>query len=510
MTHKRGCLLALATVSLAAAAQAELRAPCPPTPLLASALTGDTDPSPTWLAALDEPAAFCFAPDTDPEVIARFRAAMDGVSPRSNPIDRWQNTAHGPAGPEGTPIILTYSFVPDGASVPPSTWSTGGPSSLNAFFTGIYGSEAAWQAVFHQAFQRWSSLTGITFIHEPNDDGVNLASSNRGILGVRGDIRISAVRIDGSGSILAYNSYPDHGDMVIDADDSWFSNPSGDSRGLQNLIMHEVGHGIGLAHVCPVQNTKIMEPFITAGFYGPQHDDLRGVHSLYGDIAEPDNAPAQAVDLGELPHGPMLVGAPPGQSINHGSTRSIIHPGDEDWLRFTVDAPTSLLLTLTPLGTSYYEGDQACPDNVGDCCRGVVINSRTMSDISMQVLDAAGATVLASADGAQPGFAEHIPEVILDPGAYTVRITGTGAVDEAQLYTLTLSREDYVTPVCPCEMDGDAAAVDVFDLLAYLDLWFPQDAAAERTGDDPASIDVFDLLSFLDCWFPASAGAACP
>lgn len=55
---------------------------------------------------------------------------------------------------------------------------------------------------------------------------------------------------------------------------------------------------------------------------------------------------------------------------------------------------------------------------------------------------------------------------------------------------------------CDCEMTGDGpGAVDVFDLLAYLDLWFSVDAAAERTGDLPANIDVFDLLDYLDCWF---------
>lgn len=62
---------------------------------------------------------------------------------------------------------------------------------------------------------------------------------------------------------------------------------------------------------------------------------------------------------------------------------------------------------------------------------------------------------------------------------------------------------------CACELDGDAAQVDVFDLLAYLDAWFAGDAAAELTGDDPAAVDVFDLLTYLDCWFPASAGGGC-
>jgi hypothetical protein len=70
---------------------------------------------------------------------------------------------------------------------------------------------------------------------------------------------------------------------------------------------------------------------------------------------------------------------------------------------------------------------------------------------------------------------------------------------------------DFVSSVpapggCVCERDG-AAGVNVIDLLAYLDLWFPSDPAADIDGTP--GVNVFDLLAFLDCWFPASAGAPC-
>ena len=53
-------------------------------------------------------------------------------------------------------------------------------------------------------------------------------------------------------------------------------------------------------------------------------------------------------------------------------------------------------------------------------------------------------------------------------------------------------------PACPCERTCDDVT-DVFDLLAYLNLWFAQDPAADL-DEDPA-ITVFDLLVYLDCWF---------
>jgi hypothetical protein len=65
---------------------------------------------------------------------------------------------------------------------------------------------------------------------------------------------------------------------------------------------------------------------------------------------------------------------------------------------------------------------------------------------------------------------------------------------------LSSPRLAVLTTTCPADLDG-GGGVDVFDLLAYLDLWFTGSADAERTGDAPAAVDVFDLLVYLDGWF---------
>ncbi len=59
---------------------------------------------------------------------------------------------------------------------------------------------------------------------------------------------------------------------------------------------------------------------------------------------------------------------------------------------------------------------------------------------------------------------------------------------------------------CVCEFDGDAGAVDVEDLLAFLALWFVSDTGADLNG---GGVDVTDLLEFLACWLPASANGTC-
>src|SRR5690606_12195883 len=65
------------------------------------------------------PRSLCFAPDSDPALVAAFSAVLNGHNARANPIDRWTTTATNGGGlQEGEPITLTYSFVPDGTFVP--------------------------------------------------------------------------------------------------------------------------------------------------------------------------------------------------------------------------------------------------------------------------------------------------------------------------------------------------------------------------------------------------------
>lgn len=86
--------------------------------------------------------------------------------------------------------------------------------------------------------------------------------------------------------------------------------------------------------------------------------------------------------------------------------------------------------------------------------------------------------------------------VRLSADASTALVTAAGhsSIGAAYVYDLAAA------PACPADLDGNSE-VDVFDLLAYLDLWFAGDAAAELTNDAPAVIDVFDLLAYLDTWF---------
>jgi hypothetical protein len=79
--------------------------------------------------------------------------------------------------------------------------------------------------------------------------------------------------------------------MVLDSlDMATFADSTGDYRALRNVLMHEHGHGLGLAHIEPALGNHLMEPFLATAFEGPQEDDIRGAHYLYGDWAEANDA----------------------------------------------------------------------------------------------------------------------------------------------------------------------------------------------------------------------------
>ena len=247
---------------------------------------------------------FCFAPGTPREVVERaysyrgMNRAPHSLSDddpflfRLNP--RWSSTATDGSGlGQGDPTTITWGLVPDGLSISGAVGEPTSPSNLRAFLDGIYG-VGDWLPIFQQVFDRWQGLTGITYVYEPNDDGAAFANSS-GVVGVRADVRIGGHLIDGNSGILAYNYYPNGGDMVIDTADSFFDNTSGNSIRLRNVLAHEHGHGMGLRHVCPVNQTKLMEPYLTTSFDGPQHDDILGANRSYGDIAEDDDSQGTAL-----------------------------------------------------------------------------------------------------------------------------------------------------------------------------------------------------------------------
>ena len=176
---------------------------------------------------------------------------------------RWSQTAHGPAGVQGDAITLTWGFSLEGADVPGLGGGSLGPNELITFLDAQFGTgpggsdltQRPWFTRFEESFDRWSQLGGVSYVYEPNDDGVQ-HGSQPGELGVRTDMRIAGQRIDGRSGVLAFNNFPDNGDMVLDiAEGAFYSNPRDNYRRIRNVVMHEHGHGFGAVSCCLQQRS---------------------------------------------------------------------------------------------------------------------------------------------------------------------------------------------------------------------------------------------------------------
>lgn len=390
----------------------------------------------------------CFAEGASPELAAAFAPA--GAARFQN-AGRWDRTAYSPTGSAfGQPITISYSIVPDGTPVDGFNGEAAGPSNLRAFLTGIHGSEAAWMAHIHASFARWSEVCGVKYVFEENDDGVALGHG-LGVPGVRGDCRIGGHRIDLNGNVLAYAFYPasfeigEAGDIVIDTSDNFYNNLAGNALLLRNVIGHEHGHGLGMAHACPVEGTRLMEPIIATNFDGPRHDEVRHGQYLYGDRFEPNDEIATATALGKLGAcGALRVGDRTTISgfnpaelnrIPQTSPAALGYFGDQDFYSFETASALRIDVRLEPVGYLFDDSPEAC----GGCCAGTTGDSRAQWRVRFDLLAPDGQTVIGSETATTLGGSALASDLLV-PGAgrYFVRVRGDPFQDGSQMYSLVI------------------------------------------------------------------------
>jgi len=425
--------------------------------------------------------ALCFDPANPPSremmdrVEENMRTAIDEMGIKYQIGGRWSGTYTGPSGTlsfgsTGDPIVLTWSLMPDGVSIPGSNGEPTAPNILFADLDGAFASQggrATWINRFNQIWARWSQLTGITYVrisgNATNADADDGASWGSSASATRGQVRIASHSIDGASGVLAYNFFPGAGtggNMVLDSDDSanWASTAN-NNRFFRNTLGHEHGHGMGLSHVCPAIGTKLMEPFLNTGFDGPRQDDIRSAQRNYGDPSEPDNSIAQAKDRGALNRSNTIVlGLQPapvsGTSDTNGSILSIDADGEQDYHFVTPTLPTLTNITVTPKGSSY--ADYAQDAN----CNTTTVNTNALqaAQLAVDIRDGAG-NVLATAT-ATLGSAVTISNVFFGAGTPTyIRVFEANTPTQVQLYNLTIQglSNNYVVTAS----DGVSGGVNV-------------------------------------------------
>ncbi len=420
--------------------------------------------------------ARCFMPGTDPEVMRQVGEAIYGLNQRFFTFGRWPGTS-------GTPVNLTYSFPPDGINIPSGVGEPAAPNEIHARMNAIFGGNTAqWKGLIAQALNVFGLVTGNTYT-EISDDGAGWGASGSA---TRGDVRIAMKNIDGGSGTLAYNGFPSSGgDMVLDRSESWGSS-GGSFRFLRNVVSHEHGHGLGLRHCCPQNGTKLMEPGLNTNFDGPQQDDIRGVMALYGDLREPNGATANATDLDALG---LVLNTP----LILNNQLSLHSSSDNDVFSFTAPASGDLSVTVTPVGTTYANGQQ---NGDGSCSSGAALDALRQQNLEIAVLNSGGGVVPGSeTDLTSFGSAEVLSNFSLGAlGTFYVRISSAGSMGDVQRYNLrvTIGQEG---------LFGDQNAdgcINGTDLAILLGAWGPTGTTADLNGDGVA--DSTDLALMLGVW----------
>lgn len=418
------------------------------------------------------PMHLCFAPGTPPEYVEYVSRLIFGdFLPAYARDARWTSTSYGSTGSLGNPIRLRWSFVPDGVQLPGLSGGTAPSNLFSSMDSKFGGNRTLWQNQFRNSFARWQTVAGIRY-EEVSDDGAAFPNSNGSATAPRGDVRIGARSLDGAGNVLAFNYYPNVGDMVLDSSESWQSS-SGTYRFLRNTVMHEHGHGLGLGHVIPTNNSKLMEPYLNTNFDGPQDDDIRGAHRNYGDPYEPNNSVSQATLIDMTNTNNLTL-----------DWASLNSTSDADWYRLQIPAFRRVTVTVTPIGATYQVGPQGGTTTT--------INTLAVQNLQLELRDSTGA-VIASATANGVAQAEQIANFVLPPagGTFYARVfSGSGSTDDVQRYRITVQTSTRPTG----DIDGNDC-VDDADLLQVLFSFGSDNSATDLNGD--GIVDDADLLLVL-------------
>jgi hypothetical protein len=213
--------------------------------LLATAFVGcsaDPEKANQRVSATEEPAPFC----------------------GYDPIDAGFNFTQ--LGTKWLVSDLTYSFMPDGGTLPVGHMFQGQRSKLFAALDARMPRQV-WQREFARALQSWANQTNLNFRLSP-DAGTDT--------GVQGLIRLGAIDMAASVAGMTYGptsaSYIYGGDVTINAQ------PVAD---LYSALLHETGHSLGLNHS---NEHSIMTAVLSTNAL--QADDIAGIRSLYGARAQ--------------------------------------------------------------------------------------------------------------------------------------------------------------------------------------------------------------------------------
>ena len=347
-------------------------------------------------------------------MLFRRRADKGGIGD-DVAVNNWDDgTAFGTAGPIGptTPTAVTITM---GGGLTSANFAVNGSASTLVITTVPAGAgpftidlTAAANDTLTELAATISGIAGLTATLDPQitpaTSSITLngsqnftltAAANTNSLKIpvaRGDIRI-CMRPLPAAILAAVNAPADGGDIILNSTVDWTTTTGTlPFVTLENTVARALGIALGLKFVCPSDGTKLMEQTLVTDFIGPQHDEYRGIHFLYGDRNEPNDTAALAGSQGAS----KQIPSPSGTLANdeHDKFRMSLRTAtDIDLYKMIVPSNGKFDFTIVaqPEGATYKTGP------VDANCSGVTFNSLAAMDIRLSVFDDTGKAIFDNA-----------------------------------------------------------------------------------------------------------------
>ena len=315
---------------------------------------------------------------------------------------------------------ITWSIMPDGTNL------GGIPSNLNATLNNKLGS--SWASVLSDAFAEWEAVTNVNFVQVP-DDGAAFGSGNyQQGSSEYGDIRIGSLAQNAN--ILAFTMLPpsanggsDAGDILLNSVQAW---NVGSNYDLETVLVHEIGHALGMGHSTDVN--AVMYPYYGGVEPFPNTDDIAGVRSIWAPRQEDpievnygNTTSSKAADV------TGYLSQSTGQLTFNGL--DVANPGEAYWFKITTPANASNVLTA-----------QVQSANLSELSPRVQIYNAALQGLVQTTAPstAYGITISTSISNATPNTVYYIKVLGSNSGA-----TGTGN------YALSINTGSSQIPAAP-------------------------------------------------------------
>ncbi len=209
------------------------------------------------------------------------------------------NVATQLAGHVGTPGSFTWSIMPAGLGFEGYENHFGG---LSTNFGALLGgpTEAEEIEIVARVLDKWAAVSGLIVLGLVADGLVN-GGAPESMGGHLGDMRFAAVGEGFGGNFLGHAYQPGNesiygvggsitGDIHMNTQYEFVDDPnqlwqSGDPFDFETVMLHEVGHSLGLGHSLVPGSVMRSEYIGTRRELGP--DDIAGIQHIYGPVPEP-------------------------------------------------------------------------------------------------------------------------------------------------------------------------------------------------------------------------------